>query len=315
MANEQIPNPPRPARPQQPPRPAQNVARAAQPAAPAQPVNPIAPAAASMAAQIAAKKSENARKTPTTPIPPARTPTTRETIQPNELEVSEATERAYTEGNEDVGHTLTEAGAVIKSTKEKGKKEDEEQARQPSGVARAIKSVSILAGILVFVLLFFNFAVKTYKVDGSSMFSTLDDGDRLLVNALGKTWANIAGGDYIPKRADVVILDNPDGDGTQLIKRVIGLPGERVVIRDSKYVVYNDEFPDGFDPDTTFEADLEPTTLTTDVVVPEGHVFVSGDNRTSGGSYDSRSFGPVDNELLQGSAFFKFLPIGSMKAL
>jgi signal peptidase I len=144
------------------------------------------------------------------------------------------------------------------------------------------------------------FVVQQFAVEGESMLSTLHDGDRVLVNRLSYRL-------HDPRRGDVVVLKRFDSTTTErdLIKRVIGLPGER--IRFSSCVVYIDDQP-------LQEPYIDPEIQQRDscgadqaeVIVPSDSVFVLGDHR--GRSSDSRVFGPVADDLLIGRAFVIIWP-------
>ena len=177
---------------------------------------------------------------------------------------------------------------------------------------------SLLSTTLIFVFapltaLFLTFFVfQSYQVDGPSMESTLQDNDRLIVSKLPRTWASITGGDYIPDRGDIIIFHRKSsgdfGGDKQLIKRVIALPGERVVVKGGEMIVYNDVFPDGFQPDKTmaYGSVISDTQGNVDLTVGENEVFVSGDNR--GNSLDSRSFGPIKAEDIVGKLEYRVFP-------
>jgi signal peptidase I len=161
---------------------------------------------------------------------------------------------------------------------------------------------------------------QPYEVDGASMETTLQNTDRLIVFKLPKTWANISGGDYRPSRGDVIVFDRPkqlnaSARTEHLIKRVIGLPGERVVIKDGTVTVYNAEKPDGFNPDKgmDYSGDIVTTPGQVDITVGRSEVFVLGDNRTN--STDSRVFGPISDEIIVGKAVTRFLPLNKMTKL
>lgn len=143
------------------------------------------------------------------------------------------------------------------------------------------------------------------------MVPTLHDGDRLIISKVGKTGASLRGKDYEPKRGDVVVFVDPQREDLQLIKRVIGLPGERVVLKDGKLTVYNDENPNGFNPDEAeYGKDLPPSSGEKDVVVPERHLFVSGDNRAGSNSLDSRNeLGTIPEELVVGTLKLRIWPL------
>jgi len=167
------------------------------------------------------------------------------------------------------------------------------------------------------------FVFQSYQVDGPSMQTTLSNNDRLIVWKLPRSWARITGHDYVPKRGDIVIFNESNlgsaGDGTgskQLIKRVIGLPGERVTIQSGKYVVYNSQHPGGFSPDQQASygkviGDTEPETNVTSWNVGPHSIFVSGDNRPD--SLDSRYFDTVPLKDVVGKLSIRVLPISQAK--
>jgi signal peptidase I len=161
------------------------------------------------------------------------------------------------------------------------------------------------------------FIIQSYQVDGQSMETTLQDHDRLLVDKLPRTWARITNGHYTPNRGDIVIFNQsglPDSFyQKQLIKRVIGLPGERVVVRNGHITVYNTAHPDGFDPDAIggYTITAPSTTGDIDVTLDNQEIFVCGDNRNN--SEDSRYFGPVNTNNLVGKLVVRLLPLNNTK--
>lgn len=185
---------------------------------------------------------------------------------------------------------------------------------------------SVLSTILILALapliawLMITFVFQSYEVDGPSMEDTLHDKDRLIVLKTGKTLSEITNNDYIPKRGEVIIfvkhglVELGTAQDKQLIKRVIALPGERVTVKDGKMTVYNTEHPEGFDPDEgqNYAKSISFTNGSLDITVPEGQVFVAGDNR--GNSLDSRSFGPVDSKDIIGKLVFRLFPINKAES-
>lgn len=155
--------------------------------------------------------------------------------------------------------------------------------------------------ILVFIILvvvgtaFINaFIFRSFNVVGPSMQPTLHTGDRLIVNRSAVTLSQLQNKPYIPERGQVIVFKNPQFhvgiEDEYIVKRVIAFPGERVTLDNGTLLVYNDEHPDGFNPDETFEDEpAAPASGTVDTVVPEGQLFVVGDNRVGNYSYDSRS--------------------------
>jgi signal peptidase I len=156
-------------------------------------------------------------------------------------------------------------------------------------------------GILIFVVcvligtLFINaFIFRSFNVEGPSMETTLFTGDRLIVNRLPVTLAQIQNKSYVPKRGQIIVFKNPQfipGLGEEyIVKRVIAFPGERVVLSNGKYTVYNKEHPAGFNPDDANHG--EPGKYTAGEVdenVSDDSLFVSGDHRAEGYSKDSRN--------------------------
>ncbi len=105
-------------------------------------------------------------------------------------------------------------------------------------------------------------------------------------------------------------------DSKQLIKRVIGLPGERVVVKDGKITIYNKSHPHGFDPDKTLpygkNGAIPYTSGHIDRKIGPHQLFVCGDNRPD--SLDSRTFGPINANQVVGKLVLRVFPIGQAKA-
>jgi len=151
-----------------------------------------------------------------------------------------------------------------------------------------------IACVLVGTLLINTFIFRSFNVLGPSMETTMYTNDRLIVNRLPVTWAQLFNKQYVPERGQIIVFKNPHYDaGTgdeYIVKRVIAFPRERVVVKDGTITVYNDEFPDGFKPDDNNHGEPgSPTSGSVDTIVTEGTLFVSGDHRQGDYSYDSRS--------------------------
>ncbi len=216
--------------------------------------------------------------------------------------------------------TGTQAGpAVPDSQPEQAVVPPEPEPKKKEGWRSAASTIIILLVAPLVALFLTAFVFQSYQVDGPSMETTLSNNDRLLVWKVSRTWAKVTGHNYIPKRGDVIIFNERNlpefGQevSKQLIKRVIALPGERVVVKDNGVIVYNKEHPNGFRPDKKlpYGTVIRDTNGSVDLKVPEGQVFVMGDNRTN--SLDSRSFGPIDAHDIVGKLVMRVWPLGHAK--
>lgn len=194
----------------------------------------------------------------------------------------------------------------------------EQALRMPAkkSTARETLSTIMLFVFAMFTAIILNvFVFSSYEVDGQSMEPTLQHRDRLIIYKFNKTWAAISRRPYVPHRGDIVVFHKPNGTADQLIKRVIGLPGDRVVVKNEVITIYNTEHPDGFRPDDeSYGDELSATFGNVDVTVDEGEVFVVGDNRIPGASLDSRSsLGNVPIKNVVGELVLRYLPIGTSR--
>ncbi len=149
---------------------------------------------------------------------------------------------------------------------------------------------------IVIALLIHVFLAQATRVYGQSMEPNLHTNERLVIEKLSYHF-------HGPRRGDVVVLRDPSGSPELLIKRVIGLPGERVTLADGKV------FIDGRALDEPY-LDQPTQGGGRSWVVPPLHVFVMGDNRSA--SRDSRIFGAVPLEELVGKALFRYWPVGEV---
>ena len=170
-----------------------------------------------------------------------------------------------------------------------------EQKKQPG--RGAYEWVQTLVCSVLAVVLVFTFAVRGFRVDGQSMRENLQDGDMLLVLSDGLC------GDYQP--GDIVILRKASfRDGKPIVKRVIAMAGQTVDIDFGAGIVYVDG--EALEEDYIREPTWTPEGLNFPVTVPEGHIFVLGDNRVN--STDSRLVGPVKREDIVGKALQTVYP-------
>jgi signal peptidase I len=188
-----------------------------------------------------------------------------------------------------------------------------------STLREVISTVGILVTALLLALFIVSFVFRTYEVDGPSMQNTLHNGDKLIIWKVPRTWASITGHDYIPKRGDIIVFTESglsafgQTNTKQLIKRVIGLPGDRVTIQNNHYVIYNKQHPKGFDPDTSlpYGKNIPETSGNVDVTLGTNQLWVSGDNRPD--SLDSRAFGPINANQVVGQLILRVFPISQAK--
>jgi len=200
---------------------------------------------------------------------------------------------------------------------------DTTPAGKRSSIKNTIASIFILLMAPVIALLLTIFVFQSYQVDGPSMETTLQNNDRLIVWKFPRTWARITHHQYVPNRGDVIIFsepglgnfDQPDGS-KQLVKRVIGLPGDKVVIKDGVITIYNATHQNGFQPDKTMPYGANGHIPETDndgtFVLSANQLFVCGDNRPN--SLDSRIFGPITTDQVVGKLAARILPLSNTKA-
>lgn len=145
------------------------------------------------------------------------------------------------------------------------------------------------------------FLVQPFYVKGASMEPTFYDHEYLIVDEITYRL-------HQPERGDVVVFRYPRNPQEYFIKRVIGLPGEKVQIKDNNIFIFNKEHPDGFMLDENYiPAEVKTYSLVEDAISLENNeYYVLGDNRNS--SKDSRSFGPVNKSFIIGRVLFRGWP-------
>lgn len=177
-----------------------------------------------------------------------------------------------------------------------------------------------------------SFVFQSYNVVGGSMENTFHNGDRVIVNRLAVTMAHFQEQEYVPERGEVIVFANGGNNSNAtncdpqvgitdryIIKRVIAFPGERVTVEDGILTVYNGENPDGFHPDddtrkSENDGPKEYTSGKINTIVPEGELFVSGDNREGSNSLDSRSgLGTIPFCRIMGPVSFRIFPFDKIR--
>ena len=177
---------------------------------------------------------------------------------------------------------------------------EREKKQRKAGVAELV-----LTAVVAFVLVFGfvrPFVVEAYRIPTESMVPTLEVGDRVLANKFVYRFTE-------PERRDVVVFDSVDEDDDQtLIKRVVGVAGDEIQVQGGVLYVNGEAQDEPYLNDADLSRGFYGPT-----VVPEGHIFVMGDNR--GNSADSRVFGPLPLENLKGEAFMRFWPVSNISTI
>jgi len=174
-----------------------------------------------------------------------------------------------------------------------------------SGVVEwiAIIGVALVGALVIRTLLF-----QAFFIPSLSMSPTLKVHDRILVNKLSYDVHRVHRGDIVVFKRSAVVSTNEGPSIKDLVKRVVGLPGETVESSPDGHVEINGRvLKEPYLPLGT------PSTGVTPTVIPAGHYWVMGDNRTN--SSDSRSFGPIGEGQIIGRAFVRIWPIGSLELL
>lgn len=170
-----------------------------------------------------------------------------------------------------------------------------------------VEWVVVIGGALVVALLIKAFLVQAFYIPSESMVPTLAVGDRVFVNKLSYRLHDV-------NRGDLVVFERPEGDPNEdvkdLIKRVVALPGEQLVIKDNAVWIDGERLEEDYLPPgtVTTQGSRAQCTDETPCVVPEDAVFVMGDNREH--SFDSRYFGPIEEDTIVGRAFLRIWPLG-----
>ena len=187
-----------------------------------------------------------------------------------------------------------------------------------SALRNIIEWVVVVGGAVLVAVLIRSFLFQTFWIPSPSMATTLVKNDRVVVNKLSYRL-------HDPRRGDIVVFHRPPSEYTassninDLIKRVIGLEGERVSIIDGSVridgVALDEPYTHGLQTvdQGCSTGEMQALFTAEGYLVPEGHVFVLGDNRVNSG--DGRCLSSVDEDLIVGRAFLKIWPPGSIGSL
>jgi signal peptidase I len=169
-----------------------------------------------------------------------------------------------------------------------------EAAEQPgSGTKSTLRELveTVLLTLLIYILVR-SFLFENYRVVGRSMVPTLENDQYLAVNKLGYRL-------HEPQRGDIIVFRDPSDDERKLIKRVIGLPGEVVEIRDGQVFIEGWPLKEPY-------IEAPPRYAYAPTLIPEDQYFVMGDNRNN--SSDSHNWGTLPQDMIVGKAWVSYWP-------
>jgi len=166
-----------------------------------------------------------------------------------------------------------------------------------ASLLREVAEVAVLAVILYVGI---SFAVQAVHVEGLSMFATLDNDDYLIANKIDYRL-------HAPQRGDIIILRPPTNNSTDFIKRVIALPGEKLLIRSGVVYIDGRRLHEPYLPEAWTQSTDWPCGGCDGKVMGPNEFFVMGDNRNR--SQDSRFFGPITRDRIDGKAWFRIWPL------
>lgn len=179
--------------------------------------------------------------------------------------------------------------------------EQEKARKKESKWIKEVKDWTLSLGVaIVIALLFQNYVYAQTEVHNVSMQNTLVAGQRLIEDKWSYRFSD-------PKQGDIVIINGPEHDG-RLVKRVIALSGQTVDMKDGFVYIDGVKLEESYAKGQTY-----PYIVSIPFTVPDGHVFVMGDNRED--STDSRTFGAVALDSLEGKAVYRIWPLGKFGGL
>lgn len=169
--------------------------------------------------------------------------------------------------------------------------------------AREVFEIVLISVFTVFVVR--SFLVQPFLVSGASMEPNFSNGNYLLIDEITYRFR-------VPERGEVVVFRYPNDPGTFYIKRIIGLPGERVVVAGGNVTIYNSANGNGLPLRESYIPESTKTLGNIDKTISDEEYFVMGDNRYY--SYDSRSWGPLPKKDLVGLVRLRLLPVSEAQA-
>lgn len=171
--------------------------------------------------------------------------------------------------------------------------------------ASALEVFEIAVVALGAVFLIRSFLVQPFLVSGSSMVPEFSNGNYLLIDEVTYRFRQ-------PERGEVLVFKYPNNPSTYFIKRIVGLPGEEVEIRDNKVIIFNSRNPDGFVLKEPYLAKSVSTSGSEKVRLKSDEYLMLGDNRSY--SFDSRNWGPLKASNIVGLVRLRLWPLNEVSA-
>lgn len=159
-----------------------------------------------------------------------------------------------------------------------------------------LQSIVVVMAILVMVYLF---GISPQEISGQSMFPTFENGEYILTNKIEYKLNE-------PQHGDIIVFKSPGNKEVDFIKRIIGVPGDRVALRNGKYYLNGKTLDEVYLPSGVYTFAGSFLRENGEITVPPGQYFVSGDNRPH--SLDSREFGTIAKGDIIGKALLRYWP-------
>lgn len=176
------------------------------------------------------------------------------------------------------------------------------------GFLDLVETVAISLSIFLVVYLFL---MQPHQVNGQSMIPNFQDGEHVMTDKISYKFRE-------PMRGEIVVFHSPpaagcvEGTGCDFIKRIIGIPGDRVAVRENAIWINGEKLPEPYIP-SNFEILPGRATLDQEIYLAPDEYFVSGDNRPH--SSDSRFWGPITKDEIVGRVFLRYWPVNEMSLI
>lgn len=171
------------------------------------------------------------------------------------------------------------------------------------GILDALQPVVLAFAVIMMVYLF---AFQPHKVDGSSMYPNFKNGDYILTE-------KISYHNKDPKRGDVVVFHAPPPNNADFIKRVIGLPGETIMVQNGKVFINGRQLPEQYLDSSIVTSEKSFLREGISYTIPPDYFMMFGDNRSF--SSDSREFGPISKRAIVGRAALRYWPFSTARLI